>query len=146
MSKWRELVKEFGVRIRLRGLELDEGGLCRVILDECTAIDFELDAEDRLHLYCVLPPSAQSQQLTLALLEENYALHRAPYSMAFGRDRDAGEMVLHLYLPPQIETLDQFDEALKAFSETACRWCEKARVFEPDPVAQPAPGSLPLYA
>jgi hypothetical protein len=46
MSNFREIIKEFGTAAGIPGLELDADGLCRIVIDGSTTIDFELGDDE----------------------------------------------------------------------------------------------------
>lgn len=46
MSNFREIIKEFGAAAGISGLALDTDGLCRIVIDGSTTIDFELGDND----------------------------------------------------------------------------------------------------
>lgn len=45
MSNFIELIKQFGDATGLAGMQLDENGLCRIVIDGGTTIDFEFDSK-----------------------------------------------------------------------------------------------------
>lgn len=64
MSNFREIIKEFGAKAGIPGLELDADGLCRIIIDGSTTIDFELGDKDETLLITgqVLPDAEEAGQ------------------------------------------------------------------------------------
>lgn len=130
MKNWSTLVAEFGRSIGLPEMSLGEIGLCRVELDDCTAIDFETDAAGRLHLYCVMPPVPVGSRPALheAMLQANHVGHREPVKACFGIDPANAEVVLHLALPEAAgESLEVFSQSVQDFSAIANLWCQKIR-------------------
>lgn len=129
-KNWNALVTEFGRSIGLPEMSIGDIGLCRVELDDCTAIDFETDANGNLHLYCVMPavPSDSRAALNVAMLQANYVGHRESVKACFGIDPVNGEAVLHLALPDSAgESLEVFSKLVQDFSAIANLWCQKIR-------------------
>lgn len=46
MSNFNELIKQFGDATGLTGMSLDDNGICRIVIDGSTTIDFELNSKD----------------------------------------------------------------------------------------------------
>lgn len=149
MTNWNTLVEEFGRKIGLPEMSLREIGLCRVELDEATAIDFETDASGRLHLYCVMPgvPADALPALHLAMLQANYVGHRDPVKACFGIDPGNGEAVLHLAVPDSAgESLETFDKLVQDFSAIANLWCHKCCDNDIGTTPPADPTHPPVYA
>ena len=145
---WNSLVTEFGRSIGLEEMSLGDTGLCRVELDEVTAIDFETDGDGRLHLYCILPkvPEDQRPVLHTAMLEANYTNHRALAPVCFAIDPANGEEILHFMLPGEVDlSLETFSTLVSDFSALAHAWCLKCRDFRNGaPSAHSTPASNPV--
>lgn len=91
MSNFRENIKEFGATAGIPGLELDADGLCRIIIDGSTTIDFELGDKDETLLITgqVLPAVEEAGPeafATAMLLNTNVAQNKGSF-LAY----DAGE-------------------------------------------------------
>jgi len=145
---WNSLVAEFGRSIGLEEMSLGDTGLCRVELDEVTAIDFEIDGDGRLHLYCILPkvPEVSRPALHTAMLESNYSGHRAVAPVCFAIDPANGEEILHFMVPAEGDhSLEIFSTLVSDFSALAHAWCHKCRDFRNEaPSASSAPVSNPV--
>lgn len=124
MTNWNTLVEEFGRLIGADGLEIETAGACRLELGDGLGIDFEKDLQGGLHLYCSMPPVPESERpaAALHLMAENYTAHRKHSHDAFAYDADSGEFLLHLRLPESIETLEDFEAAVRQFTEHAKHW------------------------
>jgi hypothetical protein len=123
-KNWNTLVTEFGRLIGADGLEIDSAGACRLELGDGLGIDFEKDLQKGLHLYCSMPPVPEPDRpaIALRLLEENYAAHRKHSRDAFTYDAASGEFLLHLQLSDSIHTLEDFEAAVRQFTEHAEHW------------------------
>jgi len=123
-SHWNNLVAEFGRLIGADGLEIETAGACRLELGSGLGIDFELDLQGGLHLYCTMPPVPEPDRpaSALHLMAENYSSQRKHSQAAFAYDKDSGEFLLHLQLPDSIETLEDFEAAVRQFTEHAEHW------------------------
>lgn len=123
-KNWNILVTEFGRLIGAEGLELETAGACRLELADGLGIDFEMDLQGGLHLYCSMPPVPEANRpaIALRLLAENYSAHRKHSQAAFIYDGGSGEFLLHLDLPESIETLEDFEAAVRQFTEHAEHW------------------------
>jgi len=124
IKNWNTLVTEFGRLIGAEGLELETAGACRLELGDGLGIDFERDLQGGLHLYCTMPPVPEADRpaIALRLLAENYSAHRKHSRDAFSYDEGSGEFLLHLQLPEAIETLEDFEAAVRQFTEHAEHW------------------------
>ncbi len=148
-KNWNTLVTEFGRSIGLPEMALGDIGLCRVELDDCTAIDFETDANGNLHLYCVMPavPAGSRPALHAAMLQANYVGHRESVKACFGIDPVNGEAVLHLGLPDSAgESLEVFSKLVQDFSAIANLWCQKIRDNETEPAVANSSTTPSSYA
>lgn len=148
-KNWNTIITEFGRSIGLPKMSLGEIGLCRVELDDCTAIDFETDDAGRLHLYCVMPAVPAGSHLALheAMLQANYVGHREPVKACFGIDPMNGEAVLHLALPEAAgESLEVFSQLVQDFSAIANLWCQKIRDNDIGTTPPADSTHLPVYA
>ncbi len=145
---WNTLVTEFGRSIGLEEMSLGDVGLCRVELDEVTAIDFETDGDGRLHLYCILPKVAEVSRRALhsSMLEANYSGHRAVAPVCFAIDPANGEEILHLTIPGERDlSLETFSTLISDFSVFAHVWCHKCRDFRSEaPSDSSVPASNPV--
>lgn len=123
-THWNALVEEFGRLIGADGLEIETAGACRLELGGGLGIDFERDLQGGLHLYCSLPPVPEPDRpaLALQLMAENYAAHRKHSQDAFAYDAGSGEFLLHLRLPDSIATIEDFEVAVRHFTEHAEHW------------------------
>ena len=123
-KNWNALVTEFGRLIGAEGLELETSGACRLELGDGLGIDFETDLQGGLHLYGTMPPVPEADRpaIALRLLAENYSAHRKHSRDAFTYDEGSGEFLLHLQLPEAIETLEDFEAAVRQFTEHAEHW------------------------
>jgi Tir chaperone protein (CesT) family len=140
---WNSLVSEFGRSIGLSEMSLGDTGLCRVELDDCTAIDFETDGVGRLHLYCILPKVSETSRPTLhsAMLEANYSGHREALPVRFAIDPANREELLHFTVPAEsAESLETFSTLVSDFSALAHVWCHKSRDLR---TATEAPAPIP---
>jgi hypothetical protein len=148
IKNWNTLVTEFGRSIGLPEMSLGDIGLCRVELDDCTAIDFETDGDGRLHLYCILPkvPEVSRPVLHTAMLEANYSGHRAVAPVCFAIDPANGEEILHFLVPGEGNlSLETFSTLVSDFSALAHGWCHKCRDFRNGaPSASSTPASNPV--
>jgi hypothetical protein len=121
---WNSLVAEFGRLIGADGLEIDSAGACRLDLGDGLGIDFEKDLQVGLHLYCTMPPVPELDRpaAALRLMAENYSAQRHHSQAAFAYDEGSGEFLLHLHLPDSIHGLEEFESAVRHFTEHAEHW------------------------
>lgn len=127
MDQWSTLVARFGRLIGVDGLEIESAGACRLELDERLAIDFEVDLNNQLHLYSVMPsvPADVRPAVALRLLSENYAAHRRHDHSMFVHDEGAGVFLLHRRMPDTVETVEEFELIVRSFSEAAESWIDR---------------------
>lgn len=126
------LVRQFGARVGLPDMKLDDSGLCRVVLDETVNLDFELSSDcQTLYLYSALPPMDNNVEVDLmkALLTANYGLHRS-CQFRFAYDENAHEFLLLETIPAKGIDLETFDQILQNFARTATTWHSNCRKGE----------------
>lgn len=126
---FEELVRQFGVRVGLPEMKLDDSGLCRVVLDETVNLDFELSSDKQtLYLYSALPPTDAEveNELMKALATANYGLHRS-CNCRFVFDENANEFLLLETISANGINLESFDEILQNFARTATTWNTNCR-------------------
>jgi hypothetical protein len=123
-KNWNTLVTEFGRLIGADGLEIETAGACRLELGDGLGIDFELDLQGGLHLYCTMPPVPEPDRpaAALHLMAENYSSQRKHSQATFAYDESSGEFLSHLRLPESIHTLEEFEAAVRQFTEHAEHW------------------------
>jgi hypothetical protein len=128
-QNWNSLVTEFGRLIGSDGLEIETAGACRLELGDGLGIDFERDLQGGLHLYCTMPPVPEADRpaIALRLLAENYSAHRKHSRNAFTYDEGSGEFLLHLHMPESIHSLEDFEAAVRQFTEHAEHWTHAIR-------------------
>ena len=124
---WNTLVTEFGRLIGADGLEIDSADACRLELGDGFGIDFEKDLEGGLHLYCTMPPVPEQDRpaAALRLMAENYSAQRKHSQASFAYDQGSGEFLLHLRLPDAIHGLEEFEAAVRHFTEHAEQWTKE---------------------
>jgi hypothetical protein len=124
MATWPTLFTDFGRILGLADFDIESTGACRLELDERIALDFELDLEGALHLYCVMPPVAQADRpaAALRLLSENYAMQRRHSLANFLFDEGLQQFLLHLRMPASIQSLADFEAVVRQFVEHAEHW------------------------
>lgn len=123
-QNWNSLVTEFGRLIGADGLEIETAGACRLELGDGLGLDLEKDLQEGLHLYCTMPPVPEADRpaAALHLMAENYSSQRKHSQATFAYDKDSGEFLLHLQLSDSIETLEDFEAAVRHFTEHAEHW------------------------
>ena len=123
---WNSLVKEFGALIGAEGLEIESAGACRLELGGSLGIDFEKDLQGGLHLYCTLPPVREQERpaSALRLLAANYSAQREHSLIAFAFDEASGDFLVHLQLPETIHTMEDFEIAVRDFTDRAEHWTQ----------------------
>lgn len=128
-TAFEELIRQFGARVGLPEMKLDEVGLCRVVLDETVNLDFELSSDGQmLYIYSALPPIDQeiATELMKALISANYALHRS-CNCRFAFDENANEFLLLETISGNQMDLETFDQILQNFARTATTWHTNCR-------------------
>ncbi len=128
-NAFEELIRQFGARVGLPEMKLDEAGLCRVVLDETVNLDFELSSDAQmLYVYSALPPIDQEIETDLmkALLAADYALHRS-CNCRFAFDENANEFLLLETISGNGMDLEMFDQILQNFARTATTWHTNCR-------------------
>lgn len=127
MNPWEALVEEFGRLIGAEGLEIASAGACRLELDARLGIDFELDSQGGLHIYCELPSVKANNRpaVALALLGQNYLNQRQHVSAEFSWDEATGLFLLHSKVSPAATSLEAFEAAVRQFTEVAEEWVRR---------------------
>ncbi len=126
---FEELIRQFGARVGLPEMKLDDAGLCRVVLDETVNLDFELSSDAQtLYVYSSLPSIDfdVESELMKALLSGNYALHRT-CNCRFAFDENANEFLLLETISGNGVSLEVFDQVLQNFARTATTWHTNCR-------------------
>src|SRR6201991_1200178 len=126
---FEELIRQFGARVGLPEMKLDEAGLCRVVLDETVNLDFELSSDSQtLYVYSALPSTDLDVESDLmkALLSADYALHRS-CNCRFAFDENANEFLLLETISSNAMNLELFDQILQNFARTATTWHTNCR-------------------
>lgn len=125
MSNFRELVKEFGAAAGVPGLELDGDGLCRIVIDGTTTIDFELDPKEEVLLLSgqILPDTEEAEAEvfpTALILNMNIGTNKGSF-LAFDDASDA--LILVRRLDNAAMRFGEFEKALNEFAAYAdyCR-------------------------
>lgn len=116
-----ELVVQFGKKVGLPDMKLDDRGLSRIVLDDNINIDFELSADkERLYIYSDLPyiDLENKEKLMAALLKANYDLHRRSNSR-FAFDEKLDKFLLLCVIPEKGLTFEALHEELQTFARTA---------------------------
>lgn len=118
MSNFRELVKEFGRAAGLPALQLDEDGLCRIVIDGSTTIDFELGAQGDALLVTghVIPEVEEMDDAIFSMcmeLNSDIATHNGSF-LAFNGNDD--EIILLRRLDNAAMRYGDFEAMLNAFA------------------------------
>ncbi len=127
MNAWEPLVEEFGRLIGADGLEIATAGACRLELDARLGIDFELDSQGSLHLYCELPSVKADHRpaVALALLARNYVNQRQHIAAEFSWDEANGIFLLHSKVEQAAASLEAFEAAVRQFTQVAEEWVQR---------------------
>ena len=143
-SVFIELIKQFGIRVGLPEMKLDDAGLCRVVLDESINLDFELSSDGQtLYVYSALPPmdvEIQNEAMK-AFLASNYAFHRSG-NCRFAFDENSNEFLLLETISSKGLDLELFDQILQAFARTATNWHTNCKRREFNPSASDPSGFI----
>lgn len=134
MSNFREIIKEFGTAAGIPGLELGADGLCRIIIDGSTTIDFELGDKDETLLITgqVLPEAEEAGQeafATAMLLNMDLAQNKGSF-LAFDGAED--EFILIRRLDNPAIRYGDFETVLNDFAAHMERCRETLSANLPD--------------
>jgi hypothetical protein len=127
-EKIQQILKQFGERIALEALELNDDGSCRIIFDSHLEVNLELDdVTDSLLL--ISPVVKADEELFADALELNLfwgQLHGCRFILL----RNANVLALMRRLSIKELELSAFEETLEMFLETVTVW---RKAFEDSP-------------
>lgn len=116
-----DLIADFAHRAGVAGLQLNEAGVARLMVDGRLSVFFEQDAdESRLHLYTSLgsAPAEGREPLFTRLLTANL-FNRRTAGATIGYDESANELLLSRILDLESCTPTRFDAALESLIQVS---------------------------
>jgi hypothetical protein len=123
-----ELLQSLGERLRIEGLQLNDQGVCRLVIGESLEINIEhASVEDSVHVYAVLgkAPDFDREKFFAGLLEAQHFAREIGEGCAFGLDSATGEILLHRKMTVSNLTEETLQQALNEFVNWAEHWQEK---------------------
>lgn len=133
-----QLIASLPAELDLPTLTPDDQGLCGFTIDDRFQVTLEEDPlEQVLHLYSVMTqmPEVNASPLLGRLLEAQLFGREIGEGMAFGYDRETGEILLCRRLPMADLEADRFGEVLTEFINWADHWHSELREGQ-DPAVQ----------
>lgn len=146
------VVHEFGLRLGMSGLRLDEDGHCQLAFDDLHVHIQLLEANGQVLCYVPLGRLDAVQHAARAweLLEANY-LYRRTHGATLSWDRSSGACLLTLLLDGTRIDTTGFESAMQALVNTADHWTRRLQTTDqPDDAtpplsAQPQPPTAFLF-
>lgn len=121
LSAMNSLLSQFGQRIGLPDLALDDSGYCCIGFDD-VFVNVETSG-DRLCLYAwigTLDEAARTRHAS-DLLDANF-LFKGTQGATLGVDQESGDALLALQLPASTLTVDTLEASVENFVNTVERW------------------------
>ena len=123
-----DLLQALGQSLKVDGLELNDRGVCRLLLDGKLELNIEhAPVEDAVHLYSTLgkAPDVERESFFASLLEAQHFAREIGEGCAFGLDASTGDVLLHRKLSVGDLNEETFYQALNEFANWGDHWRAK---------------------